>query len=86
MEQKKTLHLLVREMRCRLKLTQQEFADHLGVTFISIHRWENAKTRPSKMAIKLLQGLLIEMEDRGSDLLAIYFDDQTLSNLDHKLF
>ncbi|MGF1602126.1 MAG: helix-turn-helix domain-containing protein [Thermosynechococcaceae cyanobacterium] len=86
MEQTQALHLLVREMRSRLKLTQEEFAARLGVTFISINRWENAKTRPSKMAIKLLKGLLIEMGDSGSDLLITYFDDQTLSNLDRKLF
>lgn len=73
MEQTQTLHLLVREMRSRLKLTQEEFAARLGVTFISINRWENEKTRPSKMAIKLLKGLLIEMGDRGSDLLEKYF-------------
>lgn len=73
MEQTQTPHLLVREMRFRLKLTQEEFAARLGVTFISINRWENSKTRPSKMATKLLKGLLVEMGDRGSDLLQKYF-------------
>lgn len=74
MEQTQSPHLLVREMRSRLKLTQEEFAAHLGVTFISINRWENSKNRPSKMAIKLLKGMLVEMGDRGSDLLKDYFE------------
>ena len=78
MEQTEKPELLVREMRKRLRLTQEEFAAHLGVTYISINRWENAKTRPSKMAKRLLKTLLVEMGDRGSDLLEQYFvaDDE----------
>jgi putative transcriptional regulator len=72
-EQTQAPEMLVREMRKRLKLTQEEFAARLGVTFISINRWENAKTHPSKMAMKLLKGMLVEMGDRGSDLLEQYF-------------
>jgi putative transcriptional regulator len=72
-EQTQAPEVLVREMRKRLKLTQEEFAARLGVTFISINRWENAKTHPSKMAMKLLKGMLVEMGDRGSDLLEQYF-------------
>ena len=73
MKQTQAPHLLVREMRSRLQLTQEEFAARLGVTFISINRWENSKTRPSKMAIKLLKGQLVEMGEGGSDLLQKYF-------------
>ena len=73
MEQTEKPELLVREMRKRLRLTQEEFAARLGVTYISINRWENAKTRPSKMAKMLLKTLLLEMGERGSDLLEQYF-------------
>lgn len=73
MNQTQAPELLVREMRKRLGLTQEEFAARLGVTFISINRWENAKTHPSKMAMKLLKGMLVEMGDRGSDLLEQYY-------------
>ncbi len=65
--------LLVREIRSRLRLTQEQLAHRLGVTFMSINRWENAKSKPSKMALILLKGLLLEMGDRGSDLLEQYF-------------
>lgn len=64
---------LVYETRKRLKLTQKAFAERLGVTFISVNRWENSKSHPSQMALKLLKGLLLEMGDRGSDLLEQYF-------------
>ncbi|MBN8561068.1 MAG: helix-turn-helix domain-containing protein [Leptolyngbya sp. UWPOB_LEPTO1] len=54
---------LVRELRQRLGLTQEEFASHLGVTFSTINRWENKKSRPSKMALQLLQGKARELGD-----------------------
>jgi putative transcriptional regulator len=73
MEQIQSPKILVYEMRMRLSLTQKDFAARMGVTFISINRWENAKSQPSKMAMKLLKGLLLEMGDRGSDLLCQYF-------------
>ncbi len=40
----------VKALRCRLKLTQTEFARTLGVSFATVNRWENGKTRPSKLA------------------------------------
>jgi DNA-binding transcriptional regulator YiaG len=64
---------LVFEMRKRLALTQQEFADRVGVTFVSVNRWENAKHNPSAIAMILLRGVLVEMGDRGEDLLKQYF-------------
>jgi putative transcriptional regulator len=69
-------HLLVREVRRRLGLTQEQFAARLGVTFPTINRWENAKARPSKMAQKLLKGVLLELGDNGADLLNSYFVPQ----------
>jgi len=73
MEQTQSSKNLVYQTRKRLKLTQKQFAERLGVTFVSINRWENDKSNPSKMAKKLLMGVLIEMGDRGSDLLDQYF-------------
>lgn len=39
--------LIVRELREKLILSQQEFADLLGVSFASINRWENGKHEPT---------------------------------------
>ncbi len=41
---------LIKEIRRQANLSQQEFADQLGVTFATINRWENAKAKPNKMA------------------------------------
>jgi transcriptional regulator with XRE-family HTH domain len=43
---------LVKELNsCRLenKITQQALAEHLGVSFITVNRWFNGKTHPSKI-------------------------------------
>jgi putative transcriptional regulator len=68
-----TLATLVRELRFRLGLTQEQFAAELGVTFASINRWENRKVQPSPMALKLLRHRLEQMGDKGTDLLDRYF-------------
>jgi len=71
--QETTSSTLVRELRFRLGLTQEQFAAELGVTFASINRWENRKVQPSPMALKLLRQRLEQMDDRGTDLLDRYF-------------
>ena len=68
-----TLATLVRELRFRLGLTQEKFAAELGVTFVSVNRWENRKVQPSPMALKLLRQRLEQMGDKGIDLLDRYF-------------
>jgi putative transcriptional regulator len=68
-----TLATLVRELRFRLGLTQEQFAAKLGVTFVSVNRWENSKTQPSPMAMRLMRLMLEEIGDRGTDLLELYF-------------
>lgn len=64
---------LVRETRQRLGLTQTQFAQELGVSFQSVNRWENGRNMPLPMALKLMEGMLRQMGDRGSDLLDKYF-------------
>jgi len=64
---------LIREIRSRLGLTQEKFAHHLGVTYLTVSRWENGRTSPSPMALKLIEGVLQKMGDRGRDLLVKYF-------------
>jgi putative transcriptional regulator len=71
--QETTLANLVRQLGFRLGLTQEQFAAELGVTFVSVNRWENSKTQPSPMAMRLMQLMLQEMGDRGIDLLERYF-------------
>jgi transcriptional regulator with XRE-family HTH domain len=60
---------LVRELRKRTGLTQEKFAAKLGVTFPTINRWENGRTKPSPLATQKIEELLRKMGDSGNDLL-----------------
>ena len=44
----------VRIIRCNCLLSQQEFADVLGVSFSTVNRWENGKAVPNYQKIKKL--------------------------------
>jgi len=48
---------LVKTLRRRLGLTQEQFAHHLGVTFASVNRWENGQVKPSPLARQKLEAL-----------------------------
>ena len=67
---------LVRELRERTGLTQEKFAARLGVTFPTINRWENARARPSPLALQRIKDLLRQMGDKGRDLLEAYFGQE----------
>jgi transcriptional regulator with XRE-family HTH domain len=69
---------LVRELRERTGLTQEKFAAKLGVTFPTINRWENARARPSPLAMQKIAELLRSMGTRGSDLLIQIFGEESL--------
>ena len=64
---------LVRETRQRLDLSQVKFAVKLGVSFQSVNRWENGRTKPLPIALKQIEHLLHQMGDSGKDLLTKYF-------------
>lgn len=44
----------IKDIRKALNLTQTEFANELEVSFSTINRWENGKTIPNKMTIKMI--------------------------------
>jgi DNA-binding transcriptional regulator YiaG len=66
---------LVRETRQRLKLSQAKFAAELGVSFQSISRWENGRTKPLPIALKQIEQVLRQMGDSGQDLLVKHFSE-----------
>lgn len=41
---------IVKNVRVRLKLTQEQLAHDLNISFSTINRWENGRTTPSKLA------------------------------------
>ena len=47
---------IIKNLRTKLVLSQQEFAELLGVSFTSVNRWENGKHEPTiKIKRKILQ-------------------------------
>jgi len=60
---------LIRSLRQKLGMTQEEFAHEVAVTVSTVNRWENAHAEPSKLAWKAIQDLarkrgLIELCNR----------------------
>jgi putative transcriptional regulator len=50
---------LVKELRDRLGLTQEQFAHKLGVTYSTVNNWENGKRLPQPF----LRRRLLEMKE-----------------------
>jgi len=67
---------LIRVLRARTGLTQEKFAAKLGVTFPSINRWENGKTKPSPLAMQKIEEFLRNLGKNGADLLKQYFPEE----------
>ena len=63
---------LIRELRLLAGLTQEQFAAALGVTYGTINRWENAKSKPSPLAMEKVRTMLQDLGDKGNDLLMKY--------------
>lgn len=59
-------------LRHRMGLTQEQFAAQVGVTCPTVNRWENRKSRPSPIALRLIKSTLEEL-DGAEDLLTQYF-------------
>ena len=47
----------IQEIRRRLRVTQEDFAHMVGVTFSTVNRWENGKSKPNRIAQRILVGL-----------------------------
>lgn len=59
---------LVKELRVKLILSQQEFADLLNVSFASINRWETGKHEPTikikRKIVELCKANNINLEEK----------------------
>ena len=65
---------LIRELRNLFGLSQEKFAAQLGVTCLTINRWENRRSKPSPLAMGMVELLLVEMGECGESLLSKYAD------------
>ena len=48
----------IKDIRQKLGLTQEEFAKKLGVTAVTISKYENGVTKPTEKKMALIEGLL----------------------------
>ncbi|MCB9498630.1 MAG: helix-turn-helix transcriptional regulator [Bacillales bacterium] len=59
---------LVKELRVKLILSQQEFANLLNVSFASINRWETGKHEPTikvkRKIVELCKENNVELEEK----------------------
>lgn len=49
--------VLVKTLRCKLLLTQAEFAEFIGVSFATVNRWENDGHEPTMKTKRCLMRL-----------------------------
>ena len=56
---------VLRAIRARLDLTQEQLAERLGVSFATVNRWEGGSTRPQKVAREAIAALAA---DAGIDM------------------
>lgn len=60
---------LIKDIRLAANMSQEDFASALGTTPVSINRWENAKTEPTKIAQKQLYQFCLEHNINVADMI-----------------
>ena len=48
---------MIKDIRSRLGLSQMELAEQLEVTFATVNRWENGRSKPASAAMQKLEDL-----------------------------
>jgi DNA-binding transcriptional regulator YiaG len=48
---------MIKKLRIQLKLSQEQFAARVGVTFSTVNRWEAGRSKPSPLAWRELERL-----------------------------
>ena len=62
--------VLIKDIRRQLALSQEDLARQLGVSFATVNRWENGKSRPSKLAKAQFDSYCAKMVRQGKLKLA----------------
>ena len=55
------MNALVLPLRELCRLTQEQFAARIGVTVVTVNRWENYRSKPMPLALRQLRTMLIEI-------------------------
>lgn len=53
----------IKELRSEIGATQAELAERLGVTYVTVSRWENGQARPNRLAMRALLALVQQGTD-----------------------
>ena len=64
---------LIRDFRKEIKLTQEKFAQQLGVSFSTLNRWKKGRATRSPLVLKIIVQKLEEISTHGRDLLERHF-------------
>ena len=64
MEQTRFTPQEIKELRKFAKMTLKELGRYLGVDMGTVHRWEQAKARPSQLANRQLHRLLKKVNSK----------------------
>jgi DNA-binding transcriptional regulator YiaG len=62
MKNNKEIPALIKELRQRFALTQEQFAQRVGVTYSTVNHWENGKRTPQPFLLQRLLELRGELE------------------------
>ena len=65
----KDITTLIKQLRQKLSLTQEQFAQKVGVTYSTVNHWENGKRTPHPYLIQRLLEIKKELpEGKGKEL------------------
>jgi type I restriction enzyme M protein len=67
----------IRDLRSKLRFSQEELAQRLNVSFATVNRWENGKAQPQGTARDAINKLL---DEAGGDQLVLRGVDETADN------
>ncbi|HHT7175572.1 TPA: helix-turn-helix transcriptional regulator [Bacillus cereus] len=66
----------IRYIRTALELTQEQFAQRIGVTVLSVNRYENKVCTPSVDTLKRMRGVLNLTDEDIADIEQLVRDEQ----------
>ena len=66
MDRRKTVPTLVKRLRRQLRLTQEQFAHAIGVTYSTVNHWENGKRAPQPFLLRRLQDMEKRLRSRSA--------------------
>ncbi len=60
----------IKRLRAKFELTQRALADRLGVSFVTVNRWENEQAKPSQLSWNQLRQLEKDLLDEATPALS----------------